>query len=607
MSQITAASFRHACLIELLSLVVLLCVTLAGCGESDGSKATAAAATQGQPFETTLDRPVSETNPFDPAQIRIDGEFHSPAGEVLTIPAFVTRSYERSLVGGFEKLAPTSDLQWKVRFTPTEPGSWQWRAITRTAAGEEVGDWNDIDVEPATAFHGFVRRSERDPRYLEFDDATPFFAVGENMCWYDGRGTYSYDEWIARLAAQGGNYIRLWMPSWAFALEWIQRDGGGALVSSSLGNYTDRLNRAWQLDYVIELARQHGIQVMLSIQNHGAFSLSSNSEWADCPYNAANGGPLVQPREFFTDEEARELFKRRLRYIVGRWGYAPNIMTWELWNEVDLADQPSPTELLDWHREMAAELRTLDPYDRLISTSTSLGDALTPGATFNALWELDDIDYTQAHYYSFDGNPADFTQIFPRITRRLLRAGKPAFISEAGVDFQGPAETLEFDPEADGFHDILWSAVFSEAFGIGMSWWWDNVVDPEDLYFHFGPVAAFVRHIDFAGESFTPTTTDTTAPDGRPIRAFQLRGESTTLAWIKNRQHQWTNPDPEPVEGTTLVLGGFEEGTWQATWFETRSPETTTTTLIAEAGGQLTVAVPTFSRDIALKLVRENG
>jgi hypothetical protein len=340
---------------------------------------------------------------------------------------------------------------------------------------------------------------------------------------------------------------------------------------------------------------------MLSIQYHGAFSLESNSDWADNPYNAANGGPLATPRELFTNPEAIELFKRRLRYIVGRWGYATNVMTWELWNEVDLVEQPAPSDLLEWHRDMARELRALDPYDRLISTSTSLGDALTPSAPFNALWELEEIDYTQSHYYSFGGAPADFTQLFPRITRRLLRYEKPVFISEAGVDFRGPAETIENDPDADGFHDILWAAVFSEALGSGMSWWWDNVVDPTNLYFHFGPLAAFVRGVDFPGQNFVATSTDLTAPDGRPLRAFQLRGDSVVLVWLKNRQHQWTSPDPAPIDGATLSLDGLADGAWQATWFDTRSPAAMSTPTNV-VGGHLTLEVPNFARDTALRL-----
>jgi hypothetical protein len=253
-------------------VAAFLAVVLAtGCGDSGGSRTATATGTQGQPFEATLDRPVTELNPFDPAQIQVDGEFRSPSDQVLTIPGFVSRSYDRSLVGGFEKLAATSELQWKIRFTPTEPGTWEWRWVVRTPEGEEFGDWSDIEVNSAADYHGWLRVSERDPRYLEFADSTSFFAVGENMCWYDGRGTFAYDEWIARLAEQGGNYIRLWMPSWAFGLEVIQRGNDGSVASSSLGNYQSRLDRAWQLDYIIELARRHGIQVMLSIQSHGEF------------------------------------------------------------------------------------------------------------------------------------------------------------------------------------------------------------------------------------------------------------------------------------------------------------------------------------------------
>ena len=125
--------------------------------------------------------------------------------------------------------------------------------------------------------------------------------MGENLSWYDGRGTTAYDDWLARLAAEGANYVRLWMPSWAFGIEWGE---------NGLGDYGERLDRAWQLDHVLERAEAHGIYVMLCIQNHGPFSLDTNTQWADNPYNAANGGPLEEPSEFFTDPEARRLFEQ---------------------------------------------------------------------------------------------------------------------------------------------------------------------------------------------------------------------------------------------------------------------------------------------------------
>ena len=176
---------------------------------------------------------------------------------------------------------------------------------------------------------GFIRRSTKDARYLVHDDGSPYFAVGENLAWYDKRGTYAYDSWLARLAAQGATYARLWMPSWAFGIEWSD---------TGLGDYTDRLDHAWQLDAVMDTAADQGIAVELSLLNHGAFSTAFDSEWASNPYNVANGGPLATPADFFTSPVARRLFEQRLRYIVARWGYTTNLLDWELWNEADLTD-----------------------------------------------------------------------------------------------------------------------------------------------------------------------------------------------------------------------------------------------------------------------------
>ena len=51
-------------------------------------------------------------------------------------------------------------------------------------------------------------------------------------------------------------------------------------------------------------AYNRGIYLMVSLLNHGAFSTLFNSEWASNPYNAANGGPLATPADFFTNLDA---------------------------------------------------------------------------------------------------------------------------------------------------------------------------------------------------------------------------------------------------------------------------------------------------------------
>jgi len=586
-----------ATVLRLVTLLVLS-TTLLACGDDD-PHLQQATVRRWERFEATLPRPVSEANPFDPRTIAVDVELRSPRGATMEVPAFVMRDYERQLVGGFEKLRASSDLQWKVRFSLPETGVWSWRWRITTPAQVEHGSWSQLAVdEAAPGNHGFVRRSARDARFLEHDDGTSYWAIGENLSWYDGRGTFAYDDWLAKLAAQGCNYARLWMPSWAFGLEWTTRDGGGTLTSSSLGNYTDRLDRAWQLDQVIEAAQRHGIHLMLAIQYHGAFSLTSNTEWAHNPYNAVNGGPLASPRELFTDPEALELVKRRLRYIVARWGYSPHIMTWELWNEADLTEQPSAADMTAWHRDMARELRRLDPHDRLISTSTSARDQLS------AVWALAEIDYTQIHYYAFEGLATDFSVLIPTLAARFRRYAKPLLLGEVGVDLRGPAETLRRDPDGDGFHDILWSGLISETFGSGMSWWWDNVIDPQDLYFHFGPLAAFTAGVDFPGEGFRFRTTLSSTPTGSSLRVFTLHGADTILVWVKNARHNWSSPDRSTISNGAVTLEDLGDTRWTTTWHDTRTGARAMAGDTVAQAGSATVSVPPFERDIALRLER---
>lgn len=581
--------------------LLAIAIATAGCGDNDSSAAVAT--TVWQTFAASLDRPVTEANPFDPDEIEVSAEFVAPGGTARRVLAFVARDFERTLVDGRERLTPLGDLGWRLRFTPDEPGSWQWRWRIRTPEGDDIGAWQDLEVGPADPDgKGFLRRSPRDARFLEHDDGSAWVAVGENLSWYGARGTYDYDQWIERLAAEGVTYIRLWMPSWATSLEVLRRNGDGSVALSTLGNYTERLDRAWQLDYVLDLAARHGIAVMLCIQNHGPFSLDNNSEWDDNPYNVANGGPLATPGEFFVDTEARALFRQRLRYLVARWGHATNLLAWELWNEVDLAESPSDEAVVDWHREMAAEIRTLDPYDHLISTSMAEALAVRPG--LDAVWALDAIDFTQAHRYSFGGLRLDFTQIFPRIAARLQRFGKPLLFAEAGVDFRGPAETIANDPEGDGFHDLLWAGLFSGGFGSGMTWWWDNVIDPEDQYFHFGPLAELVDGVDFPGEGFVVESANAPGSDSRSARVFTLRGVDTVLVWVKNAQHQWYAPDPVPVAGVDVAVTGLAGETWRYRWLDTRGSGEVAAGTVQASGGSLTLAAPTFARDIALRLER---
>jgi hypothetical protein len=595
-------------------------------------------------FEATLDRPVTEANPFDPAQIAIDVTFEAPAGAAgrgdtgaggasWTVPAFVTRDFTRALDndaegGPRERLTEAGDLVWRVRFRPpmdAPGGPWRWSWRARTPAGETTAGPFSFTPTPDATTHGVVRVSPADPRRLAYEDGAPFIALGENLAWYDRRGTYAYDAWLADIAQSGGNFIRLWMPSWAFGVEWSTTAPGGAL-EGRLGDYGHRLDRAWRLDHVLARARSLGVQVLLTIQNHGPFSTVHASEWQRNPYNAALGGPLARPSDVFSDPTARALFARRLRYLVARWGHHPNLLGWELWNEVDLVESPESPAVLDWHRDMIGQLAALDMHDHLVTTSLGGLDAiaalldrdLAPLTARHApLWSLDGLDFTQLHAYGVAALDVDFSRALRTLTPYLAAFGRPLVVAEAGVSAVSAEETQEVDPRQVAFTDILWGGLFAGGFGGGMSWWWDSIAHPDALYLQYAPLATLLAGVSPEAERFVPFAED--LPGHIDTQLQTLVGASVALAWLRDNAHTRSAPSERVIDGAEVAIAGVGAGRWRGIWLRPeagwRCPERFPCEVPASSlpgevevtvgdDGVATVSAPAFQRHLALRLTR---
>ncbi len=527
------------------------------------------------------------TNPFDPSEIDVRIIFTAPDGTQRFAIGFWYQQYTRVLIGGYEHVTKLGTPHWRVRFTPDQIGAWRW-SITATTPNTHVQSQpRPLEVRRSDR-RGFVRRSARDARYLSFDNGDQYFAVGENTSWYNGGGTYDYDRWFQRLAEQGANYARLWMPSWAFGIEWND---------TPLGDYTQRLDRAWQLDYVMDLAEHHNIEVMLALFNHGAFSTVFNSEWADNPYNAANGGPLTNPQDVFTDPATEALMRQRIRYIVARWGASTALMSWELWNEVDLVDGFNEPTVAAWHKRMGDYIRSIDPARHLATTSMAFPYA-------NAeLYTNANLDLAQLHFYA--GNGAFV--LFPDLGRdvidwtrqRIADTGLPTLFGELGVDSRGPAETRAADRDGKGLHDGLWGGVVSGGFGTAMPWWWDNLTDveAERYYPMFGSVHRFVARVRWDRERFAATTLPT---NNSGFTVDGLQGERTGLYWLRDTTDTWDARRPRVARNVTVQLPQLRAGDWCAMWYDTWRGKIVAHQKVSAA----TLAAPSFRRDIALKLQR---
>jgi hypothetical protein len=426
-------------------------------------------------------------NLWDPDEFDIVGLFTTPSHEEIGVPGFYCRPFTRE--------AGLGPHVFRVRFAWGEVGDYTYEVMAGSPHGElSLGSGSFTVTESDD--RGYVRRSAAAPLYFEFESGGSYFAIGENMCWPLYAGTVDYEEWLPKLASHGGNYIHLWVSAeWnLLALEHLPLpdelypwDVEGD--QTQLGRYDEVA--AWRLDRILELANQLGVKAMVCAESyHSLTGFGDWGWWARSPYNAANGGPCEHPHEFFTKEEAKRLFKRRLRYLVARYGYETSVLSWELFTEPEGVWGYSPTIMPAWHQEMAQYLSALDPWDHLITTSFAQkeGEPAVDG--------LAEIDYVQSHAYGTH----DVAGMVASYGRRKTEAyGKPHYIGEFGA---GGDEANLSDPEGLNLHNALWSSMLSRSAGTAMIWGWNWYVDGHDLYHRFRPVADFAADVDWVSENY---------------------------------------------------------------------------------------------------------
>ena len=406
-------------------------------------------------FEVTFDLSRDVVNPFDPDEIEVEATFIGPSGRVASVPGFYHQGFVRRLRGGREELVPVGAGRWKVRFAPTTLGRYAYYLYVRHTPDRPAHGQPAELITGKRAFacvasrrKGFVRVSKKDPLYFELDSGEWFYPIGHNVhspsddtpravkvqetinaAYLPDHGTFSYDRLFARMAAAGENFAEVWLCSWWVGLEWV------ADWQNFNGLTYYNQHSAWRLDYLVELAARHGIYLHLVLDNHGKASTWVDDEWADSPYNQANGGFLDRPEEFFENADAKAIYKKKLRYIVARWAHATSIMGFELWSEVDLVGSSfefhqNPilaAPKIEWHREMAQYLHRIDPWNHLVTTHVSGDHSRIKGS----MAAIPNLDYLVCNVYR-RGRRSSVIRYVENTARALNSYGKPGFVTEFG-------------------------------------------------------------------------------------------------------------------------------------------------------------------------------
>lgn len=262
-----------------------------------------------------------------------------------------------------DKVNDNNNYLMRVRFAPSLPGEWN-ASITIQLDG------NTIEL-PYFTFNvknnqrsGFVKVHEN-KRNLELDGKVIFpighvfpgpynRANGGQTPWgelpnNDPSKNTTVDDWnqflgdIKNYINQGGKSFKLIQTSYASLIEFEE-----------LGNYQKRMHYAWEQDKILDLCEKNNVHINFNLLFQDVimgYGQNGSGTYGD-PWDYGNYGPDgpvkfsadhypaycyfeqgTLPSHQFLDSVLLNYHKQRTRYYVARYGYSPQIYTWELMSE----------------------------------------------------------------------------------------------------------------------------------------------------------------------------------------------------------------------------------------------------------------------------------
>jgi hypothetical protein len=479
-------------------LLVVLAVALCPCNPASAETAVEVTGElkTWHKLSLTFDGPeTSETDDFNPfLNYRLDVRFTHPAtGKNYLVPGYFAAD------GDAANTSADSGNQWRVNFSPDEPGTWTWQAsfrknrwvaiLTRRDAGAPGGfmdgQTGSFDIGPTDKRYPDFRARGRlnyvHERYLRFAAAGEYFIKAgadapENLLAYaDFDGTFHDDGHKDELVKTWAPHVADWKPgdpTWQDAkgkgligaLNYLASKGMNAISFLTLNIQGDDENVFPYIDYDTrdrmdvskldqwEIVFEHG-------QSLGLFLHFKTQEVEN--QGLLDGGGLGVQRKLYY----RELVARFGHHLALNWNMGEENGDWA-------PDLPTPSQETAERLAMANWFWHNDPYNHHV--------VIHNGQDFKDLFGPDSY-YTGA---SVQTHRPDFGHVHNAVKR--LRGwpvvnGRPWAIA---VDEPGDAEHALLPDAKDPDHDNarmngLWGALTAGAWGT--EWYFGYAHEHSDL------------------------------------------------------------------------------------------------------------------------------
>lgn len=545
-------------------------------------------------------------NPYNPEEVDVYAEFYYQLGDKWFGPVrtngFYYIDYKRNKKANDWREVKT-DHNFRVRYAPPVVGKYKCfvTAIINQKDTLVNSEFKFTCVDSDNK--GFVSVG-KNKRYLNVGDE-PFFPVGQNLTGPNKKtlsiewGNYvappnMYDDFyelMNELSDNGANYFRYIVSPWQSEIEF-----------EHLGYYGNRMTNAWEFDRVLDTAKALDLKLHYNMAMHYSFEVPSgysmtfwdwSAKWdplspvykedAACWYDNDSGYcyrnelDMINPVDFLSDSIAMSFYKKRIRYMVARWGFSTSIGVMELLSEANnfgeaaIVDHNTINGKTGCYRIADTAHIAVEPYndhpEEIIGDlmawqiemcryiKEDLGHTQHPIAiNYTGTPDFENGDYT---YYSDYVDIASYNSYYLSVEKmeKTYRKVTEFYHNEKNVNnyLDKPIMNSEFGTNAgsykcDGNAGYIRRACLTPFTGTGMAAiTWDSHLNEFDVWGYLRPIRELMEGIPLDAENWS--VQEPMVQKNKLVEVFHLRkgewGENSKIVGaIANRTfNYWTQAD----------------------------------------------------------------
>jgi hypothetical protein len=322
------------------------------------------------PVEVRIQASGNWKNPYDPAEVSVSARVVGSRDVTADVPALWFEGYEWS----DGQWTPTGERGWRLRFAPWNAGG--YGLFVRGFDIDGPGELSKVSLQVSAVVknteppaYGFVEPSEGRPAFT-IARKEAFVPIGVYL---DSLPSTPPDieRLVAKVQESGANLmsVPLYVEGWALERQLL---------------FYDQL-AAKRLDVLLEAAQQKGVRVLLRVE--GGSKEGEGLPVSLRAYENPEGGACKTLDEFWTSLRARQVYKKKLRYLIARNAWRSSLFG------IQFFDGVAPPSW--WLDEMAQLVYDLHPYlvvqaaernEQVAGDSMRLNLAILPSAADLRRW-----------------------------------------------------------------------------------------------------------------------------------------------------------------------------------------------------------------------------